>query len=137
MADYVLIVDDDMSVRQVLSDMIAILGRKVQTARDGEEALEKIQMSHPVLVLLDIMMPKLDGFGVLARLRANPGTRHIPVIVITGVGSDQIDMLRLPGVMDVIQKGAFSISGLKVLIDKALGEAAPPHAGAAGPPQSA
>jgi len=135
-ADYVLIVDDDIGVRQVLSDMIAILGQKVQTARDGEEALEKIQTSPPTLVLLDLMMPKLNGFGVLARLRANPSTRHIPVIVITGVGSDQIDMLRLPGVMDVIQKGAFSISGLKTLIDKAL-EVGPPRTDSAKPPQSA
>lgn len=118
MMPYVLIVDDDPDAQEILADIAQAMGFDTQCAGDGQEALELILAESPLLVLLDLMMPKLDGFGVLARLRANPATREIPVIVVTAYG--QVDLLKLPGVTNIVQKGAFSVESLSTLIADTL-----------------
>jgi two-component system response regulator MprA len=80
----VLVVDDDNSVRQLLSRTLAASGYSVDSASNGEEALERIQAGHPDLVVLDLMMPVLDGWGVLRRLRGAPDPPR--VIVLSAVG---------------------------------------------------
>jgi CheY-like chemotaxis protein len=118
MMPYVLIVDDDPDAQEILVDIAEALGFDTQCAGDGQEALELILAESPLLVMLDLMMPKLDGFGVLARLRANPATREIPVIVVTAYG--QVDLLKLPGVTDIVQKGTFTVESLSSLISDTL-----------------
>src|SRR6266542_4779134 len=80
---YVLIVEDVPDILKLLDATLTFKGYQVTTARNGQEALDAIQRERPGLVITDIMMPKLDGFGLVHRLRINPETREIPVIFLT------------------------------------------------------
>lgn len=81
----VLVVDDDPSVRTMLKQVLEGQGMRVVTAEDGDAALEAVSAVGPDLVLLDVLMPKLNGFEVCRRLNADPDTRLIPVILLTGL----------------------------------------------------
>jgi len=118
MTDYVLIVDDDEDSRQILSVIVKSLSRTFKTAANGISALECVKEEIPALILLDLMMPGMDGFGVLSHIRSDPQTRRIPVIVVTGYSVDQASMLKLPGVKEVVQKG--NLISLRNLIQEAL-----------------
>jgi two-component system sensor histidine kinase/response regulator len=78
-----LIVDDVPNNLKMLFTYLRDREFKIRIAQDGEDALEQIAYSKPDLVLLDVMMPKLDGFEVCRRLKANPETADIPVIFMT------------------------------------------------------
>src|SRR5512139_1905892 len=80
---YVLIVEDVPDILKLLEETLKFKGYRALTARNGQEALEAVQRERPMLVITDIMMPKLDGFGLVHRLRINPETRDIPVIFLT------------------------------------------------------
>jgi chemosensory pili system protein ChpA (sensor histidine kinase/response regulator) len=79
----VLVVDDSATVRKITSRILARQGYNVVEARDGLEALEKLRDGLPGVMLLDVEMPRMDGFELLRRLRDDPVWREIPVIVIT------------------------------------------------------
>jgi adenylate cyclase len=79
----ILVVDDTAQNRDMLSRRLTSHGYDVIVAGDGEEALACVRQSSPDLVLLDIMMPKLDGIEVVRRLKADPAHRHIPVVLVT------------------------------------------------------
>ncbi len=78
-----LVVEDVPNVRELLEVTLRFKGYPVVTARNGQEALEKIQVERPALVITDILMPKLDGFAFVQRLRTDPKTRDIPVIFLS------------------------------------------------------
>ncbi len=78
----ILIVDDEPFNVDYLEQELEDRNYKTVSAANGQEALEKVQSEAPDLILLDIMMPLVDGFEVLTRLKANPDTRDIPVIII-------------------------------------------------------
>ena len=80
---YILIVEDVPDILRLLEETLKFKGYNAVTAFNGQEALEKIEQMHPALIITDIMMPKLDGFGLVHRLRINPETREIPVIFLT------------------------------------------------------
>lgn len=80
----VLIVEDSSSQRECISHQLSWCGMNVIEAGDGVEALEKIWANSPDLVLLDVIMPRLDGYGVCRLIKANPDTRNIPVVFLTG-----------------------------------------------------
>lgn len=80
---YVLIVEDVPDILRLLEETLKFKGYQAVTAYNGQEALEIIRRQKPSLVITDIMMPKLDGFGLVHRLRINPETRDIPVIFLT------------------------------------------------------
>jgi DNA-binding response OmpR family regulator len=82
-SDYLLIVEDDPDILKLLNTTLTFKGYRVITARNGKEGLEAIQKQRPATVIADIMMPKLDGFGLVHRIRINPETRDIPVVFIT------------------------------------------------------
>jgi len=79
----ILIVDDEPFNIDVLEQELADLDYTTVSASNGEEALERVAAQPPDLVLLDVMMPLLDGFEVLSRLKASPDTRDIPVVIIS------------------------------------------------------
>ena len=79
----ILIIEDELPMRTALQDVLAGESYRVLTAPDGETGLARALKEKPDLILLDIMMPKLDGFGLVHRLRINPETRDIPVVFIT------------------------------------------------------
>jgi len=81
----VLVVDDEPAVREYQTALLSELGHEVLTAADGAQALELALEKQPHLVLLDIMMPELSGIEVCRRLRADPRTRDIRVIVVSAV----------------------------------------------------
>jgi DNA-binding response OmpR family regulator len=86
MAQRILAVDDEENVVRLLQIRLEALGYQVTPAHDGESALRSIAEEPPDLVLLDVMMPKMDGFEVLRRLKSDPHTARIPVIMLTARG---------------------------------------------------
>jgi DNA-binding response OmpR family regulator len=84
----VLIVDDEPNILLSLQFLMKKTGYHVRTAKDGEEALAEISRAAPDLVLLDVMMPKIDGFSVCQRIRSNPEWKNIRIIMLTARGRD-------------------------------------------------
>lgn len=101
----VLIVDDTPGNLSLLSDTLADANYRVLVATDGHSALEQIQYIQPDIILLDVMMPGIDGFETCSRLKANPTTEAIPVLFMTGL-SELDDLLRGfgEGALDYIVK---------------------------------
>jgi len=84
----ILAVDDEKHIVKLVQVNLERQGYEVITAYDGKEALQKVEAEHPDLVVLDVMMPYMDGFEVLQNLRRNPSTRDIPVIMLTAKAQD-------------------------------------------------
>jgi CheY-like chemotaxis protein len=89
----VLVVDDDDLQRDVLAEVLASAGYAVVVAADGVAALEVARASTPDLVVLDLLMPRLDGASVLAELRRDPALASVPVVVTTGVQTSHVRRL--------------------------------------------
>ncbi len=91
----ILAVDDEPSIVKLVSATLTARGYEVVIAHNGEQALDKAQLEHPDLIVLDIMMPKMDGREVQRRLQANPKTKSIPVIFLSAIGDldSQLDTL--------------------------------------------
>ncbi|HEY8076391.1 MAG TPA: response regulator transcription factor [Labilithrix sp.] len=79
----VLIVDDDEDQRELMAEFVAREGFRVATASDGEEALESIAQSEPAVVVMDLWMPRLDGWVTTQRLKADARTSAIPVVILS------------------------------------------------------
>lgn len=100
MAKRILIVDDDPSVRTLFTDTLQSEGFEVVTAVDGQEGLNLLKEGGYDLVLLDVMMPKIDGIGILSELQANPSkNKNGKIILFTSLHDD-------PAVQDGMTKGA-------------------------------
>ena len=85
MAEKILIVDDELSARTGLAKLLGREGFEVSQAGDGQSALAACASFRPDLILLDIVMPGMDGFEVCRRLKTNPATHHIPVVMVTAL----------------------------------------------------
>jgi signal transduction histidine kinase/DNA-binding response OmpR family regulator/HAMP domain-containing protein len=105
----VLIVEDDTSTRELMRRLLIGEGWHVNVAANGREALERAKIEAPNLVLLDLMMPEMDGFEFLAEFRKTPEFVSIPVVVITGADLTSADRQRLNGgVQHILQKATSS-----------------------------
>lgn len=80
---YLLVVEDVPDILVLLEETLKFKGYNVVTATNGEEALEIVNKEHPALIITDILMPKMDGFSLVHRLRLNPSTRDIPVVFLS------------------------------------------------------
>ena len=80
---YLLVVEDIPDILKLLDATLKFKGYRVVTAQNGQEALDAIQRERPAMIITDILMPKMDGFSLVHRLRINPETRDIPVIFLT------------------------------------------------------
>ncbi|MDO8730755.1 MAG: response regulator [Candidatus Omnitrophota bacterium] len=78
-----LLVDDEPDLVQMVSVRLKAAGYEISTAYDGQEALEKVKESHPDLMILDLMLPKLDGYKVCRLLKLDERTRGIPILIFT------------------------------------------------------
>ena len=98
----ILVADDEASIRRILETRLKMVGYDVITAADGEEALEAFQKHNPDLIILDVMMPKMDGYGVTREVRRNS---DVPIIILTALGdvSERITGLEL-GADDYVVK---------------------------------
>ena len=85
----VLVVDDEAAIREVLKQMLNDEGFESIDAVDGVEGLERVRSEEPDVVILDVMMPNLNGFDCAAAIKADPGLRHIPIIMLTVVDDAQ------------------------------------------------
>ena len=84
----ILVVDDEINITQILEFSIGSEGYQVITASNGEEAIDVAKREQPNLIILDIMMPKIDGYEACRIIKANPLTKNIPVILLTAKGRD-------------------------------------------------
>jgi two-component system alkaline phosphatase synthesis response regulator PhoP len=102
----ILCVEDDAGMLDLLRLILESAGYEFLGARDGEEGLEKIRSSRPDLVLLDLMLPKIDGAEVLLQKHQDPNIRDIPVIAVTALASpfDQIMWKRRTEIKDYVTK---------------------------------
>lgn len=120
-----LVVDDDPDIRSLLSRAAVHRGHVVIQAEDGAQALEKVRTSIPDAVSLDIQMPRLDGRDVISRLKRDPTTRDIPVVVVTAMDDEYTRELCLEmGADDVVDKPFdvnHLIARLEFLVEKRRG----------------
>ncbi|MFH1046666.1 MAG: response regulator [Patescibacteria group bacterium] len=104
----VLIVDDDSFLSGIYATKLEIEGFQVVTARDGEEGLKLAVAEKPAIILLDVLMPKLDGFETLKRLKIDLVTKDIPVIMLTNLGQkEDIEQAIQDGAVDYLIKAHF------------------------------
>lgn len=113
----VLIVDDDYAMRQILQSICELTNVPFRTANDGIEALAMVEQRLPGMIILDLSMPRLDGYGVLERLRASSRTCELPVMIYTAhhLRPDDKARLGLPDSMIVI-KNEMNIEQLQQII---------------------
>jgi len=120
----ILVVDDEIYIVHILDFSLGMEGYEVITALDGEQALEKLKSDRPDLIVLDIMMPKLDGYEVCKAIKSDPETRQIPVILLSAKGRNVDQKLGFDvGADDYITK-PFSPRKLVERINQLLGQAA-------------
>lgn len=99
---YILVVDDEPEIVKMVAKIMEARGHRVSLARDGQEALDSVERERPDLVILDLNLPRINGFEVCRRLKSNDATRKIPVVMLTaayvtvedatkgvGVGADE------------------------------------------------
>jgi two-component system cell cycle response regulator DivK len=83
MNNTILVVEDQEDNRQILRDLLANAGYQMIEAEDGEQAIAAAAAARPQLILMDIQLPRLDGYEATRRIKADPALRHIPIIVVT------------------------------------------------------
>jgi DNA-binding response OmpR family regulator len=104
-APLVFVADDDPLLLGLLEHKLAGAGFRVESAADGQAALEGVRRSRPDCVVLDAMMPVMDGFETLRRLKADPALKHIPVVMLTALRQEEhvVGALKL-GAADYLPK---------------------------------
>lgn len=115
-----LLIEDDQTLVATIRDRMEAAGYQVETATDGGEALAKVAAARPDLVVLDLKLPKVDGWEVLRRLRAETATRALPVLAITGVEVDKGEQALTAGANDFLTK-PFSLTVLEDTVRRLLG----------------
>ncbi|HEY2934952.1 MAG TPA: response regulator, partial [Gaiellaceae bacterium] len=118
----ILVVDDDARVRGLVVETLGALGLELAEAADGEEALAAVAERRPDVVVLDLVMPGMDGLAVLETLQADPATRTLPVIVLTAKRLSAAERERLRGrAVSLLEKSVYSAAELRRLVGLALG----------------
>ena len=142
MSDYILIVDDEPDVRELFKITLTMAGYRTAAVSDGLQAIEAIKEEIPQLVLLDLMMPRLDGFGVLKELRANRPDGDLKILIATAKTIDDNDKDHLDSwpVVGVLNKGELDIANMVIEVRDLLATSSTAPAAtataqpAAGPP---
>jgi hypothetical protein len=124
----VLIVEDDEPTRTLMARMLEKEGWTALQAVDGIAGLEQLAQHKPALVLLDLMMPRMDGFAFVAELHKRPDWRAIPIVVVTAKTLTQEDRLQLKGYVEkILQKGAFTrddlLAEVRELVERCIRQA--------------
>jgi len=120
--NHVLIAEDEEFLVRALKDNLETEGYTVDTASNGEEAIESIKKNRPDIILLDLLMPKKDGFYVLQEVTKNPEWKLIPIIVLSNLGGDEeIKKALLMGADDYFVKSQHPIEEVVERVKKYLG----------------
>jgi DNA-binding response OmpR family regulator len=118
---HILIVEDDLFLAEIYQKKFEIEGFKVSMANNGEKAVQDIKKKIPDLVLLDILLPKLDGFSVLEAVKADESTKDIPIILLTNLGQqDDVQRGLEKGAADYLIKTHFKPSEVVDKVRKVL-----------------
>jgi two-component system cell cycle response regulator DivK len=117
----VLIVDDDPEGREMYAAALAAAGFAVEQASDGFEATDKAFRLKPQVILMDLLMPRLDGWDVVEWLKKNPATRAIPIVAVTGAGPERVRQVREAGCREALTKPC-DPDLLLAAIQRALGQ---------------
>ena len=115
---HVLVVDDDPSVRALVRDVLELEGHVVSLVPDGYAALRAVAAERPDCVVLDVMMPGMDGHEVLARLRASAGGRELPVVMLTAAADDDTAWRGWTGGVDRVLGKPFDADDLLHHLDR-------------------
>lgn len=117
----VLVVEDDAFLRKLLVNKLKKDGFEVAETTSGKEALEFLKTKMPIIVLLDLVMPGVDGFQVLEEMRKNPQTKDTPVIVLSNLGEpEQMERTKRLGVDEYLVKAHFFLDEIQDKIDKVI-----------------
>jgi len=117
-SDYVLIADDDPLVVEVITEFLSLMGIQCRSVQNGREALEMIRKDRPRAIILDLLMPLVNGFSTLTQLAKEAGP-PMPIIVLSGL-ADQVSVVqKLPGVVGTMVKGRFTMAELQSLLTAA------------------
>ncbi len=109
MPEKILIIEDDKFLRELISRKLIKEGYEVEEAIDGEEGLKKIKEGKPDLVLLDLILPGLDGFEVLTKTKEDPKLAQIPIIILSNLGQkDDVEKGLKLGAVDYLIKAHFT-----------------------------
>jgi CheY-like chemotaxis protein len=119
MSGYVLVVDDNPDVQNLVLEVLKLFSIPGDKADNGREALTKIALNRPMAIVLDLMMPEMDGFSTLAYLQSHQDSQGIPIILLSAVISPDKKFQNLPGVVGVMEKSMFSVDGLRRLLAEA------------------
>lgn len=112
----VLVVEDDATLRQALVEFLEAENFSVTIATDGEEAVKLVKNSGPDVILLDIILPKKDGFDVIKEVKADDNTKDIPIVLLTNLGSlSDIEKALALGATTYLVKGDYQ---LKEVVNK-------------------
>ncbi len=115
----ILIIEDDEATREMMGQMMIKEGWQAHTATNGQEAIERMATLRPDVILLDLMMPEMDGFEFAERVNNHPEWKHIPIIVVTAKNITVEDRNRLNGyVKNIVQKGIYTKEELQQEISK-------------------
>lgn len=117
----ILIIDDEPPIQKALTDRLRLEGYEPISALDGREGLKKVESEKPDLILLDIIMPTLDGISVLKKLKENRYTNKIPVIILTNLSDGETIATALEsGGTDYLVKASFTLDELVATIKERL-----------------
>jgi DNA-binding response OmpR family regulator len=116
----VLVVEDDPLISEMVTKNLKLEGYRVESARDGEEGLLRVREITPDLVLLDVLLPKLDGWEVLTELREDPKNRDIPIIMLTALSDEGSKIQGLRGGADDYVTKPFSALELMARVEAVL-----------------
>jgi len=123
MAKTVLIIEDDPLIVKIYSTRLKSDGYEVFSAENGEDGLKLAEEKHPQLVILDVMMPRIDGFGVLSRLRSAEETKNIPVLLYSNLAAEEeINRAKSMGATEFIVKANISPTEMVAKIKSYLGD---------------
>lgn len=124
----ILVVDDELAISELVSEALKRQGFRVETASDGDTALEKAETTLPDLILLDLMLPRLDGWEVCRRLKSQAATRKIPIMMLTARRDEREVIAGLEIGADDYLKKPFSLGELIARVKALLRRSAPEQA---------
>lgn len=117
----ILVIEDEKTLRFLLNQTLAEEGFEVEEAIDGEEGIQKLKESKPDLILLDLLLPGIDGFEVLSRIKRDSDLESIPVIILSNLGQEEeVERGLKLGAIDYLIKAHFTLDEIALRVKKFL-----------------
>lgn len=121
MAATVLIIEDDQLIQRMYDKIFTFEKYNVITASDGEEGLEKARSTNPTIILLDVMMPKMNGMELLEKLKSDPATKPIPVIMLSNLaGENDVETALSKGAVKYIIKSEYDPKEVADMVEEVI-----------------